>query len=260
MIEFGISTASFYPLETEKALELIGKNGVKNAEIFFNASCELENSFVYDLKKIADYYGVNIISVHPTMSLAESFMLFSAYDRRKEEGLEQYMRYGEIAAIFGARYVIMHGGKPNGVLDDLQYCERYLEIGKAVKKSDCVLLQENVANYRAGKLEFLKMMVDNLGEQAAFCLDIKQCVRNGYTPFDAFTAIGSNVKHMHISDHTADKDCLLPGSGNFDYKKFFQTSLELGFSGYALTEVYRNAYTDFDELFSSQNIFQKKLA
>ena len=76
MIEFGISSACFYPLETEKALELMGKNGVKNAEIFFNAACETKKDFVKQLKGIAEYYGMNIVSVHPTMSLAESFMLF----------------------------------------------------------------------------------------------------------------------------------------------------------------------------------------
>ena len=145
MIEFGISSACFYPLETEKALELMGKNGVKNAEIFFNALCETKKDFVKQLKSIADYYGMNIVSIHPTMSLAESFMLFSAYDRRKAEGIEQYKRYGEITAELGARYVIMHGGKPNGILSDEQYCQRFLEVSDAVDQSGGLLLQENVA-------------------------------------------------------------------------------------------------------------------
>ena len=36
MINLGISSACFYPLETEASLELIGKNGIKTTEIFFS--------------------------------------------------------------------------------------------------------------------------------------------------------------------------------------------------------------------------------
>lgn len=45
-MNLGISTASFYPLETELALEEVGKAGVKNTEIFFNAESELKDSFI----------------------------------------------------------------------------------------------------------------------------------------------------------------------------------------------------------------------
>ena len=257
MIEFGISSACFYPLETEKALELMGKNGVKNAEIFFNALCETKKNFVKQLKSIADYYGMNIVSIHPTMSLAESFMLFSAYDRRKAEGIEQYKRYGEITAELGARYVIMHGGKPNGILSDEQYCQRFLEISDAVAQNGGTLLQENVVNYRAGNIDFLKTMVKHLGERAAFCLDIKQSVRNGYTPENVLEVVGKNVKHLHISDNNQHKDCLLPTKGDYDFSSFFQKCHYVGYNGYAITEVYRNAYSDYDEIFVAQQEFKR---
>lgn len=258
MIEFGISTASLYPMETEKALELIGKNGVRNTEIFFNATCELQKDFVRNLKEIAEDYGVNVVSVHPTMSLAESFMLFSTYDRRRWEGIEQYKRYGEIAAELDAKYVIMHGGKPNGVLDDNGYCERFLEISDAVAENGATLLQENVVNYRAGNIEFLKTMVENLGSRAAFCLDVKQCIRGGYSPIAAMEAVGRNVLHLHISDNTAYKDCLLPGKGNFDFTAFFKKCDDAGYNGYAISEVYRNSYEKYDEIFCAQNEFERK--
>ena len=45
-MNLGVSTASFYPLETEQALEEIGKAGIKNTEIFFNCESELKDSFV----------------------------------------------------------------------------------------------------------------------------------------------------------------------------------------------------------------------
>ncbi len=244
----GLSTSSFYPLETEKSLIKIGESGIKNTELFFNAQCELEKDFIKELTAVKNHYGINIVSIHPTMSLAESFMLFSAYDRRKKEGLCQFKRYGEICEALGAKYIILHGGKPNGVLDDRQYCERFVEISDASAETGGILLQENVAKYRAGNLDFLKMMAEELGDNAKFCLDIKQCIRGGYSPFEAAEALKEKIKHIHISDHTADRDCLIPGDGEFGFADFFSRLKTIGYNGYAIIEVYANAYDNFDEL------------
>lgn len=97
-MNIGVSTSCFYPLETEASLESLGKAGIKHTEIFFNAMSELKQSFVDILLDIQKEYGISVASVHPTMSLAESFMIFSAYDRRYREAEEQYRRYSEIAA------------------------------------------------------------------------------------------------------------------------------------------------------------------
>ena len=112
-MEVGISTASYYPLETELSLEEVGKSGARVTEVFFNAESELKDSFIDILLDTKEKYGIKIASVHPTMSLAESFMIFSAYERRFYEALDQYSRYSEVAARLGAKYIIMHGGKPN---------------------------------------------------------------------------------------------------------------------------------------------------
>ena len=53
-MNIGISTASYYPLETESALEEIGKSGIKTTEIFFNAESELKDSFIDILEDIKD--------------------------------------------------------------------------------------------------------------------------------------------------------------------------------------------------------------
>ena len=247
-MKIGVSTACYYPLETELSLKEVGEAGIDTTEIFFNASIELEKDFVAELKSIKDYYGIHVTSIHPTASLADSFMLFSAYERRLKEGLETYHRYGEIAAEFGAKYVILHGGKLNGVLDDEGYCERFLQISDAVASGGAVLLQENVVNFRAGNLDFLKKMKKYLGDKAAFCLDVKQSIRGGYSPFDAMEALKKSVKHLHLSDNNAQKDCLLPLDGSFNFKDFLNCATQNGFSGDAVIEVYRNAYNRYSEL------------
>lgn len=257
-MKIGISTSCLYPLETEKSLLCVAKAGVKATEIFFNANCELEKDFVAELKNIADGYGISVVSVHPTMSLAESFMLFSAYERRYEEGISQYKRYAEIANELGAKYVIMHGGKPNKVLDNNGYFCRFAQIAELVKENGAVLLQENVAKFRAGNLDVLQGMKEYLGKDAAFCLDIKQCVRGGYSPFDAIRILKDSVKHIHISDNSVENDCMLPLNGRFDFQAFFELCGKSDFKGDAMVEVYRDAYENTDELFSAYERLLKK--
>ena len=250
-MNLGISTASFYPLETELALEEIGKAKVKTAEIFFNAECELKDSFIDILCKIKDNYGIKIPSVHPTMSLAESFMIFSAYDRRYYEALEKYRRYSEVAAKLGAKYIIMHGGKPNGILSDEEYCERYMALKETAGKNGVTVLQENVVNFRSGNVEFLRSMKEILGKDAEFCFDIKQSVRCGYLPIELVEEFYSNIKHYHISDHSVAGDCLLPGRGGFDFTSFFDFLKNKGFKGSLITEVYSFCYKEYSEIFDS---------
>lgn len=256
-MKIGISTACLYPLLTEKSLEEVGKSGIKDVEIFFNSMGELKKDFVSGLKEIKDRYGLNIISIHPTMSLAESFMFFSAYDRRCEEGLEDFRRYGEITDELGAKYVILHGGKPNGILSDEQYFERFMEISDAVAENGGVLLQENVVKFRASDLNFLKKMCDCLGDKAKLCLDVKQSIRGGYSPFDAVKVLGKNIKHIHLSDNSPHKDCTIPYKGNFDMTGFLSFAEKCGFEGDCIIEVYRDSYGEYEELFSSVSRLKK---
>lgn len=250
-MNLGISTASFYPLETELALEEIGRAGVKTTEVFFNAESELKESFVDILLQIKEKYGMNITAVHPTMSLAESFMIFSAYDRRFHEALRQYRRYSEIAKVLGAKYIIMHGGKPNGILTDEEYCERYMALKEETLQNGVTVLQENVVNYRSGDIEFLRSMKEILGEDAEFCFDIKQSIRCGYPPFELINEFYDNIKHFHISDHSVAGDCLLPGKGKFNFKEFFRLLEEKNYKGSLITEVYSFSYKNYSEIFDS---------
>ncbi|MBQ2933025.1 MAG: sugar phosphate isomerase/epimerase [Clostridia bacterium] len=259
-MKIGISTSCLYPMYTEESFELIASRGVELTEIFFNANCELQPDFVKKLLQIKNEYGIKISSIHPTMSLAESFMLFSNYDRRFNEGIEIYKRYGEIAAELGAKYVIMHGGKPNGTMDNYGYFDRFAKVAAAVKANGATLLQENVVKFRAGDIEALKNMSDYLGDNVNFCLDVKQSIRGGYSPYDVLKLLGGKIKHLHLSDSDENNDCMLPLDGKFDFKDFLNVARQNGYMGDAVIEVYRNAYNAPDELFCShkkllENIF-----
>lgn len=252
-MKLGVSTASYYPLETELALEEIGKSGIKNAEIFFNCESELKDSFIDILLDIKEKYGLNITSVHPTMSLAESFMIFSAYERRFNESIKKFRRYSEVAADLGAKYIILHGGKPNGILSDEEYCERYMTLKTETLKNGVTLLQENVVNFRSGDIEFMRSMVDILGQDAEFCLDIKQAVRSGLEPIEFIREFLNYTRHFHISDHSLASDCQLPQNGNFDFKSFFSLLQTNSYNGAMVIEVYNNAYREYKEITESYN-------
>lgn len=250
-MNIGISTASYYPLETELALEEIGKSGIKTTEIFFNAESELKDSFIDILEDIKACYDLNITAIHPTLSLAEPFMLFSNYQRRFNEAVGKFARYSEIAARLGAKYINLHGGRPNSSLSDEEYCERYMILKGITLKNGVTLLQENVSKYRAGEIEFMRSMRDILGADAEFCFDIKQAVRSGYSPYLLAEEFLDNIKHLHISDHSIASDCMLPGNGGFDFSAFFELFRKNGYKGDAVIEVYSNAYKNYDEIIDS---------
>lgn len=256
-MRLGISTASLYPLETELALEELCKAGVTDTEIFFNAECELKESFVDILEDIVREYGININAVHPTMSLAEPFTIFSTYERRFNDALRSYVRYSEIAARLGAKYIVMHGGRPKINLSDEEYCERYMQLKTETLKNGVAVLQENVVNYRSGDVEFLHSMRDILGKDAEFCFDIKQAVRSGLCPDTVIEEFLPNIRHFHISDHSINSDCMLPGNGGYSFEKLFGFLRNKGYNGALMIEVYSNAYREYSEIYDSLNKMKK---
>lgn len=250
-MKIGVSTASLYPIETELALEEIAKAGVKTTEIFFNCESELKPSFVDILFDIKQEYDLDITAIHPTLSLAESFMIFSEYERRFYEALNKFARYSEVAAELGAKYIILHGGKPNGLTTDEEYCEKFMALNRETRKNGVTVLQENVVRYRSGDIEFLRSMKEILGDDAQFCFDIKQAIRCGYEPISLMSEFMPNIKHFHISDHSLAGDCLLPFNGNFDFKGFFEILRRNNYNGACNIEVYKNAYKNKNEIFIS---------
>lgn len=252
-MSIGISTASFYPLETEEAISLISQNNVACTEIFFNSSRELKNSFADYILDIIGDTGLKITALHPMLSFAEPYMIFSEYMRRFEESEENFKHYFELAAKFGAKIVNLHGDRPTGKLPVEEYCERFKILADIGKEFGVTLCQENVNGYRSADPEFLSDMVKLLGDYANFTLDVKQCVRAGYTVPEIIEAMDYKIRHVHISDHSPAGDCLLPTRGNFDFSALITDLKNHGYNGDYVVEVYRNAYKDKNEIFECYN-------
>lgn len=251
MNQLGLSSACYYPLVTEASFEKICLSGAKCAEIFFNSPSELEKDFIRDMAIMQRAFGVDIVSIHPFMSFAEDFFLFSPYERRFTDALPMYKRFFEVCNALGAKIFVLHGARIPGAASDELYCERFaklMDLGKTYGVSVC---QENVVRYRSESPAYLKMMRDAIGEDFGVVLDIKQARRAKVSPYDFINAVGDCIRHVHISDYRADCDCVPPLAGLFDFPEFLDTMKRIGYKGAYIIELYEHSYRDRREIVES---------
>lgn len=266
-MEIGISTASFYPMDTCKALETIARFGVKRAEVFFNTFSELETPYITRLKSIADENGIRIASVHPFTSGMESFMLFSQYKQRFYDMLEYYKRYNDAANYLGAKIVVIHGDRVGAISDD-EYLERFALLMENSARMGITTAQENVNKFKSASPNFILKMKNDIN--AKFVFDIKQAIRSGNDPYSIIDAMSDSLVHVHLSDSlsyaedkieavVSDATCLLPGNGNFDFKQLFDKLNAIGYSGNIIIEVYKNSYNELCEIKTAYNFCRNLL-
>lgn len=247
-MNIGVSTANLYPNETEKSFEQLLKLGFRTFEVFLNTETEVKPDFIKELKQKADAYDARIVALHPYTSGIEPYLLFSQYKRRFEDGYSHYRKIYEAAYIVNASYVIMHGDKLGGVLSKNEVFERYEQLFDLGKTMGVTLLQENVVNYRSSELSYITSMRKALKDKACFTFDIKQCKRCGLKPKDVITAMGNGLKHVHISDQNSNRDCMIPGTGNTNYKILFESMEAESFKGDWIIELYRSNFGSAKDL------------
>ncbi len=251
MDRVGISSACFYPLTTEESFLKLCEADIKCIELFFNSPSEIADSFVNDLRKMQTEYRVSIPSIHPFMSFAESFFLFSSYERRFYDILDLYKRFFEIMQKLESEIFIIHGLKiPGSITEDL-YFDRFgklVEIGKSYGVTVC---QENVVQHHSQSVEFLKRMAKALGDDFSLVLDIKQARRSLESPYDFIKQLGKYLKHIHISDYNDKFSCIPPTDGLFDFREFFAELQRIGYDKKFIIELYNYSYTEERQVFES---------
>lgn len=244
----GISTACLYPMELEMAFRQLAENGIKTAEIFVNSHCELSEPYLGEMLAIQKEYGVDVVSVHPYSCSIEPIMLFTAYERRVADMLEYYKRFFEYANLFGAKYFVLHGNKPQNPFPDEKYFERYLKLQDTAGQYGICVLQENVARCTSRSLDFLAEMKKSLGDNAAFVLDTKQAHRSGNDPIEMVKALGGSIKHVHFSDFGKAGDCLKFGFGEYDNHTLFTELKKCGYEGNIIIELYKGSHSGATDL------------
>lgn len=251
-MEIGASSACFYPMETEKSFLHIAELGFNHSEIFFNSRSELEKSFVKELKTIRDAYGINVTSLHPYRSFAEGYNFFSSYERRFNDGVDNYKRYFEAAATLGAKYIVLHGSKKRIDITLEQYADRFRRLNAVAKSFGCTVAHENVVDYIGATPAFMQTMKGYLGDDFRMVLDIKQARRANVDPYEFINLMGRNIVHVHLSDYSDSHDCLPPcEDGLFDFERLFRELHKAGYNGKYIVELYSNNYSKENEILKS---------
>lgn len=259
-MEIGASSACFYPLETEKSFLQIAELGFKYSEIFFNCRSELAPSFVRELKEIKDAYGMNVVSLHPYRSFAEGYNFFSSYERRFFDGIEDYKRYFDAAAILGAKYIVMHGAKGKLDISLEEYAERFGKLNDVAKTFGCTVAHENVVDFVGATPEFMGFMRDYLGDSFKMVLDVKQARRAKQNPFDFINLMKKSIVHVHLSDFDLGHDCMPPDEkGFFGFRELFTELHKIGYNGRYMIELYSNNFADKNEIIKSAKYLEEIL-
>ena len=260
-MDIGLSSACFYPLETEKSVLRACEAGTKTIEIFMNANSEFQPAFVKNMAEICKSYGVRVPSVHTMGSFTESFHLFSSYKRRFFEAKDtSFKRHFDVMHTLGAEILVMHGVKNPGSIEDEEYFDRFGELIRMGKSEGLKVCQENVVHYRSESPDLLLRMGEYIGDDFNMVFDIKQSIRTGVDPFYFAEKLHKYIRHIHISDHNNERDCIVPcKNGNFDFAKFFGMMKELGYQGDYIVELYENGYENDQELTCAIETLKKLL-
>lgn len=267
--KFGISTASFYPMDLEKAFDRICFDiKYKVCEIFINTSSETEENFLREIKLKADDNGVNIISVHPYFSGYESFLFFTDYRRRINDSIKLYRPFFEAAAFWESKYIIFHGLRITQDFAPERYAEIFLMIADEAKKYGVELLQENVANTHSSSPAFIgeiSQIAESWNKKIRFVLDFKHAVVAGEDILGTADAMGENLAHIHFNDismtpagampESKVQSCKLPFFGNLNYDAIFKKLFDINYIGNFITEVYRNNYATEEDIIESKKRF-----
>lgn len=260
-MDIGLSSACFYPLETEKSLIRAGQTGAKTVEIFMNAHSEFEPGYLKELAKIRDSFGMKIVSVHTMGSFTESYHLFSSYKRRYYEAREtSFKKHFDVMHALGAEFLVLHGIKKPGSIPDEEYFERFGYLTAMGKAEGVRVCQENVVHYRSESPEFLLNMGEYIGDDFNMVFDIKQSIRTGIDPFEFAKKLHRYIRHIHISDHNHNSDCFVPcRDGCFDFNGFFELMKRLGYKGNYIIELYENGFNSDEELVVAMTELKKLL-
>ena len=257
-MRIGMSSSCFYPEETETSLRRIGEAGAKTAEVFFNSPSELQGERLHELCEIKAHYGLDVVSIHPFMSFAEGFWLFSEYERRFRDSLDFYPRFFEAAEALGAHLFVLHGAKQLKI-DPGRYAERLFLLNERAKSFGVQVAHENVVDYVGEDPAFMHQMQKQLCGDFAMVLDLKQAYRAGVDPFAFIDAVGDSIVHVHASDSDPAHDCLPPGQGAFPFRRLFDALEGRGYKGKYLIELYRHNFHDERDLAAAQAFLRQTL-
>ncbi len=258
-MKIGISSACYYPMETEQALRRCGELGFRNIELFVNCGSEMQGEYYNRLTAVLREYDLQVGSVHPYTSFSESFMLFGPYERRIDEFIEFYKNFFDFCARIGSDNLVFHGGNTDAFADGERYFERYARLCRAAEPFGVTVTHENVVHKRGESPQFMKALAEYIGADFAMTLDIKQCRRAKEDPYEFIRLLGNHIVNVHISDCSEAHDCTVPLTGQFAFQPLFQALHRVGYKGGYIIELYEDGYEQETQIYRAAQQLEELL-
>ena len=248
-MEVGVSTASLFLRKyNEDALPVLDELGAKTCEIFLESFSEYTED--YGKLLLSRKGGLNVHSLH-VVTLNFETELFSINPRAYNDAKFWFERVLSTGELLGAKHYTMHGRariKNGGDYDNYEKAgTRLSELCKIAEKHGIRICLENVSWAMCNYPEYFTRVKEYAPHLGA-TLDIKQARRANADYRDFLSAMGENIKTVHISDMDENGKILLPGKGKFDFEELFKRLKDVGFNGAALIEVYKDDYGEIKEI------------
>lgn len=252
-MKVGISTASLFLREyNEGALPIIESLGADCAEVFLESFCEYTDDFARLLKS-----KINNLKIHSVHSINTNYEpeLFSKHDRSYGDAEKIFRNVLSCAKILGAENNTFHGRiriKRANYANYEETGERFNKLIDIAKEYSVNVCLENVQwtmYSEAGYFTHLK----NYSKDLRCCLDIKQARLSGYDYRLYLDEMKDRLNTVHISDYDENGKIVLPGKGLFNFENFIGDLYAVGYDGPLIIEVYKDSYTDVDEMADSLN-------
>ena len=241
----GISTASFFlRQELEQAFTTIKGLGADCVEVFYNTFYEYRPEFSQKL----DANGIEVSSVHVNAHHIEH-SLFNRSRRVRGDAyywLDQVMRS---AQILNCKAYTFHGkvGNVENLEEIVDYLRSAVEFCSRYGVNLCL---ENVVWSLYHKPKIFSYLKERI-PQLCGVFDIKQARRSGYKYTEYIEDMKGAISHVHLSDVDKDGNMCLPGKGTYDFKEILTRLKDAGFDGNILIEVYKDDFSDTQELKTS---------
>ncbi|MDL2252884.1 sugar phosphate isomerase/epimerase [Ruminococcaceae bacterium OttesenSCG-928-I18] len=254
----GISTSCFFPEDTVLSLQQVVQMGSPVTEVFLNTFSEAEDAYIDRLCDIVKGSGTEVVSVHPFSSMLDGYFFASHYPTRFWDGLSLFKRYYEICGRLGANKLVFHGdhNQNSEQFSHGEYAEHFRTLSELGRQYGVVLCHENVHYCRLGDPANVRILRPMFGDAAAFTLDTKQVQRKKASLDEMLTAMGEDIRHVHISDFTPQKDCMLPGKGRLDFPALVKRLRSYGYQGDLIIELYQDGFTRNEELVEAMRYIQ----
>ncbi|HQD42323.1 MAG TPA: sugar phosphate isomerase/epimerase, partial [Bacillota bacterium] len=166
---------------------------------------------------------------------------------------DTFLRVTRAARILGAKHITFHGPSrkwfDNEASELMEISGEMDSLAETAALSGVSLAWENVYWCLSHDPALMQQVMEGVtSDNINFTLDLKQANRSR-VPVERYLEImEKRLVNVHINDYSPGSMCLLPGQGQVDFPRLYETLDRAGYRGPFIIEVYRNNFSGYDDL------------